>query len=334
MSKGIRGHVIDLNLSELDIREKDRNSLNNLGGEGIADDISLFINNLKNTSIIPKEKYSVVQTNINGTLQPVIKLNDVFMVPFSNRTNVRCGTIDCVVFNSNTTNSFQLKRKDNSQIFDPGLVDIVRYDAVFTENFDNINPVRSPPVRTENFSGVTVTLDDNSVDIYDINIPAYIDSIDSAIDSFLYLKSNSILTYKDNNFTKPINLLDSIIIRNLDENGDPITTQTSLTNSDPGVFIVSGGNKFRAFSDSSNPWKVDDPNFVNYTSTNSTKTVMAELQIKNPIITGLTINNETNSVPNKFASNFNFDSPTSPDNVYYLPVYINGELFNLLTIKQ
>ena len=323
MAKGIQGHVIDLNLSELDSREKDRNSIDNLGGEGMADDLSLFINNLKNTSVIKKEKFSVIQTNINGTLQPVIKINDPFIVPFSNRTTVKCGLVDCVVFNSNTTDSFQLKRKDNNQVFDPGVVDIVRYDSVFTQNFDNINPIRFPPVRTENFSGFSLTVEADAIDMYNFSIPSYIDYIDSSIDSFLYLKSNSVLTYKDNYFTKPINLLDSIIIRNLDSNGDPITVQNSLTNSDPGVFIVSGGVRFRAFSDNSNPWNIDTPN---YTSTISTKTVVAELEVTNPVITGLTVISEAGSVPNTFNS--------TADNVYYLPVYINGELYNLLSIKQ
>lgn len=345
MANGIKGHVLELNLSELDTREKDRNAIDNLAGVGMADDISLFINNLKNTSVIKKEKFTVIETRINGTLQPVIKINDPFIIPFSNRTNVKCGSINCVVFNSNATDSFQLKRADNSQVFDPGLVDIIRYDSILIENFNNINPIRTPPTKAENYSGLQLNVDANTLDVYDIDIPYYIDYIDSSIDSFLYLKSNSILTYKDNIFTKPINLLDSIIIRNLDENGDPITVQNSLTNSDPGVFIVSGQQRFRAFSDSSNPWKVDDPNFVNYTSTISTKTSIAELEITNPEITGLDVISESGSIPNKFASNYDFDNPNSSDNVYFLPVYIkeldingqalsDGELFNLLTVRQ
>lgn len=322
MAKGIQGHVIELNLSELNSREKDRNSIDNLGGEGMADDLSLFINNLKNTSIIKKEIYSVIQATIDGISQPVIKISDPFVVPFSNRTSVKCGTIDCVVVNSNAIDQFQLKRKDNNQIFDPGVVDIIRYDSVFTQNFDNINPLRFPPTKTENFTGISLTIEADSVDIYDISIPSYIDFIDSAIDSFLYLKSNSILTYKDNSFTKPLNLSDGIIIRNLDSNGNPITVQNSLTNSDPGVFIVNGNERFRAFSDNSNPWNIDTPN---YTSTISTKAVISELEVKNPVITGLTINNEAGSVSNNYIS-------ASTDNIYYLPVYINGELYNLLSI--
>ncbi len=323
MAKGIQGHVIELNLSELNSREKDRNSIDNLGGEGMADDLSLFINNLKNTSIIKKEIYSVIDVTIDGSLQPVIKINDPFTVPFSNRTTVKCGAVDCIVVNSNTTDQFQLKRKDNNQIFNPGLVDIIRYDSVFTQNFDNINPLRFPPTKTENYTGVSLSIEADSYDIYDVSIPSYIDYIDSSIDSFLYLKSNSILTYQNNSFTKAVNLSDSIVIRNLDSNGNPITVQNSLTNDDPGVFIVSGNARFRAFSDNSNPWNIDTPN---YTSTISNKTAMSELEVTNPIITGLTIITETGSIPNTFNA--------VADNVYYLPVYINGELYNLLSVKQ
>lgn len=321
MAKGIQGHVIDLNLSELNSREKDRNSINNLAGEGMADDLSLFINNLKNFSIIEKTKYIVVNVTVNGISEPFIKITDPFIVPFSNRTTVKCGTIDCIVDNSNAINQFQVRNKLNNQLIDPGSVDIIRYDSVRTINFDNINPTRFPPTSGNDVSTINLNNNEN-VDIYDISIPNTVETIETSIDSYLYLKMNSILLYKDNIFDKQIKLTDGIVVRNLDVNGNPITVQNSLTASDPGIFIVNGTQRFRAFSDNSNPWKDGS----NYTSTISTKTVMSELEVTNPLITGLSINEISGSIPNTF----NKDN----DNVYYFPVYINGELFNLLTIKQ
>ena len=321
MAKGIQGHVIDLSLSELDSREKDRNSINNLAGEGMADDLSLFINNLKNTSIIDKTKYVVVNQTVNGTTEPFIQLIDPFIVPFSNRTTVKCGTIDCVVDNSNTVNKFQVRNKSNNQPIDPGLVDIIRYDSVITKNFDNIDPIRFPSTAGNNYSSVSLSSNNNS-DIYDVDIPATVNSIDASIDNYVYLKSNSILTYKDNIFTKQISLTDSIVVRNLDVNGNPITVQNSLTSSDHGIFIVNGTERFRAFSDNSNPWNINTPN---YTSTISDKVVMRELEVTNPIISGLSIDPIGGSISNTFTSDVT--------NIYYFPVYINGELFNLITIK-
>lgn len=321
MAKGIQGHVIDLSLSELNSREKDRNSINNLAGEGMADDLSLFINNLKNTSIIEKTKYVVVTIPVNGTLEPFIKITDPFVVPFSNRTMVKCGTIECIVDSSNTINQFQVRNKSNNQPIDPGLVDIIRYDSVKTINFENVNPTRFPPTVGNNYSSVNV-LDEENLDIYDINIPTTINYIEASIDNYLYLRSNSILTYKDNVFNKEISLTDSIVIRNLDANGNPITVQNSLTATDPGIFIVNGTERFRAFSDNSNPWNTET---ANYTSTISDKVVMRELEVTNPIITGLSVSEEVGSIPNTFNENSN--------NIYYYPVYINGELFNLLTIR-
>lgn len=325
MVKGIQGHVIEQNLSELNLRGKDIDAINNLGGEGIADDISLFINNLRNFSIIKKENFSVVDTVINGSVQPLIKINDPFIVPFSNRTIVKCNQLDCYVVNSNTTDSFQLKRKDNDQFFNPSGIDIVRYDPIFTSNFDKINPTRSPPTITENYTGVAFNVEADSSDTYDISIPTYIDAIDSAIDSYLYLKSNSILTYEDNVFTKPLNLADSIVIRNLDSNGNPITVQKSLTNDDPGVYIVNGNSRFRAFSDNTNPWVAETE--TKYTSTLSTKTTVAEIELTNPKITGLTVNNSSGTLV------LNVANPEKQDSTYFLPVYINGELYNLFTYK-
>lgn len=322
MAKGIQGHVIDLNLSELDSREKDRNSINNLAGEGMADDLSLFINNLKNVSIIEKTKYVVVDIIVNDTTEPFILITDPFTVPFSNRTVVKCGTIDCIVYNSNTVNQFQLRNQLTNQAINPGLVDIIRYDSVKTINFDNVDPTRFPPTTGETYSSVNL-LEDRNVDIYDITIPTIVDSIESSIDTYLYIKSNSILTYKDNLFNKQLTLSDSIVVRNLDIDGNPITVQTSLTPSDPGIFIVNATDRFRAFSDNSNPWNTDT---VNYTSTVSEKVVMSELEVTNPIITGLSVTNEIGSIPNTFN--------TLSNNIHYFPVYINGELYNLVTIKQ
>jgi hypothetical protein len=328
MAKGIQGHVIDLSLSELDNREKDRNSINNLAGEGLADDLSLFINNLKNTSIIKKTQYVVINIDINGTLEPFIKITDPFIIPFSNRTIVKCGTIDGVVYNSNTTNQFQVKNKLNNQAIDPGLVDIIRYDSVKTINFDNIDPTRFPLTAGTNYSELNST-ELKISDIYNINIPAYIDSIETSIDNYLYLKSNSILTYKDNNFNKKITLADSVVIRNLDINGNPITVQNSLEPTDPGIFIVNGTNRFRAFSDNSNPWNT---NTTNFTSTIAEKVTVSELEITNPIISGLTITNIPGAISNALV--MDPITKTAITNIYYFPVYINGELFNLVTIKE
>jgi len=61
-----RGFVIDLNLSEMDSRNKDSLALNNLGGAGTSSALSLLINNTSNESVM-KNSRSYNITNIERT---------------------------------------------------------------------------------------------------------------------------------------------------------------------------------------------------------------------------------------------------------------------------
>lgn len=324
MAKGIQGHTIDLNLSELDNRSKDSISIDNIAGQGLSNDISLFSNNLKNKSVIPSSKYSVMYVTIGGVSQPVIQLNDPFMIPFSNNTIVYVNTIQCKIENSNVVNRFQLRNIVSNVLVDPVDADIIRFDTLTTKNFAKINPTRIATVSGS--QGIRENADNQLESIYDINIPVYIDEINARIDNYLYIKNGTILLYNDNNFENKLTLQDSVLVSNLDSNGNPITIQNSLSNADPGVFIYNNGEIFRSFSDNTNPWNVET---ANYTTTNSTNTKIAELELTNPRITGITVSSLIGSIPTA-QSTFN----ESTNNIYFLPVTINGELYNLFTIRQ
>lgn len=82
-----RGFVIDLNLSEMDSRNKDTLALNNLGGAGTSSALSLFINNTSNESVM-KNSRSYNITNIERPLsggQPGNQLFFRFGVPIDFR---------------------------------------------------------------------------------------------------------------------------------------------------------------------------------------------------------------------------------------------------------
>lgn len=61
------GFVINNNLNEMDTRNKDVLSLNNLGGDGTAQNLSLFINNTRNESVLKAERFFSI---INATYDP------------------------------------------------------------------------------------------------------------------------------------------------------------------------------------------------------------------------------------------------------------------------
>ena len=62
-----RGFVIDLNLSEMDSRNKDSLALNNLGGAGTSSALSLFINNTSNESVMKNSRsYNITNIERSG----------------------------------------------------------------------------------------------------------------------------------------------------------------------------------------------------------------------------------------------------------------------------
>lgn len=74
--------------------------------------------------------------------------------------------------------------------------------------------------------------------------------IDSAVDTFYYKESRTIVSYKDNYFNRLIELNGVMYIAN----DSDVQYNDANKNTMPGLFIVSHGEAVRAFSDTNNPW--------------------------------------------------------------------------------
>lgn len=312
------GYVIRRSLGENDTRDKDINSLNNLttnGIRGAANDIALFINNLRNESIIKSSEY-----DIEGNY---IVLNKNSLIPFSNETIVEVDNNEYKVIDSNGVDRFRLQNiGDVESIFVPLDQDIKRNDAFTFDNIVNISPERMSTVlegdgEQELFSG-EISFDDDEDDFYNrTSVQELINDIDRNIDLFNYKKSETIMLDNEVSLDEEINISGSIVVENL-IGGELPPTQDSIDNDDPGVFIASSsGNLKRAFSDSNNPW--DDTVNSGYNTTEASKATVGNLIVTDPVFSDLVVNSNT--------------STEIPTQKFRLPVMIDGEQYNLILIQ-
>lgn len=314
------GYVIRRSLSENDTRDKDINSLNNLTTDGIrgaANDIALFINNLRNESVIKSDEY-----DIDGNY---VVLNKSTLIPFSNETIVEVDNVEYKVIDSNGIDRFRLQEiGDVESIFVPLDQDIKRNDGFNLDNIINISPERIPTVlegdgEQELFSGnISFDDDDDDDDFYDrTTIQELINDIDGNIDLFNYKKSETIILDGEIFLEDDIDIHGSILVENL-IGGELPQTQNSIENDDPGVFIASSSGVLkRAFSDSNNPW--DDTVNAGYNTTQASKATVGNLIVTDPVFSDLAVNSNT--------------STEIPVQKYRLPVTIHGEEYNLILIQ-
>lgn len=298
-----RGYVQESNLGESDIRDADRRILNNLGGGNISDDISLFSNNLRNYSTLSTASYTVDGDKI--------KINDNFIVPFANTTNILYNGIPYTVANSNLIDSFQLI-DSGGEVFVPTapLLDIIRKDAIVSTNIQNLNPerIKTKLARDNNLAS------GGWYDIYSVNtVDQDITAIEEYIEVFQYKSQTTLMADRKNIIQSNFKLNGTVVVTNLDSNGNPITGQTAITNTDPGLFVTNGSTTVRAFSDSSNPWTAE-------TNSGVTSTESSAITVKNLIVTDLSIKKLTI-----------FDDAGSVQSfTHSYPVEINGEIYYLL----
>lgn len=306
------GHIIDRNLSESNNRDKDSRALDNLGGEGISNDISLFINNTNNISVIYQTEY-IIQNEF-------IIITNPFVVPYSNRSIVIADETECIVVNSNFMDRFQLLKKEDNSVFLPS-GDITRSDTIHLKHFESLNLERNPPTKSLSDTSISGLLSggvntESETDIYEsLNIVSTISEIDETLSVFNFRKKNSFQLDRENNINNKVNIGGSILIENLDSTLNPITVQNTLTDNDPGIFLTNNGSKIRAFSDTTNPWNTETN--VGYNTTLSTKATVMELKLENPNIIGISPQTETGDIT---------------DATHKIPVVINGEQYNILAI--
>lgn len=265
MATGNLGYEIVRNLQE---SENDREALNNLGGGTIADDIELFVNNLRNTSEL-FWKFDTDDSEISNdkfvfqlTEDFVFTNGDKVMVSGSSLGNLNTDTMYHVVEYDQKAGArgnqlaFGLSLTSNGSKVSVGTIE---GDVTFTRadpvSFDNLLNIGTPFILDSNAgqSG-----DDFGYDIGDSFNDAF-DSIESNIDGFNFLRGFKYVSNDSISTDRSIRVEGTITV------SDPVPFNDSELDlseaKSPGVYISNPFSdilniaKTRAFSSDANPWE-------------------------------------------------------------------------------
>ena len=297
-----QGFRKDLNLLE---NTNDTQTLNNLGGEGIANDLRILQNNLRNISTLAYNSLSDGYFFFGSSNDFVFTQDDIVTV----NTNVSVGTTVLrpdqryYICDSDGATKFKLSyfpfRVGVSTIVvttvNPSSFYFIRDDSVSQQNLLNFIP---PEVKDVfNFS----YLDSR------YNINQTILNVQSSIESADFTITKKYKSNEDTTVNTDINVEGSVVIE------DPAKLNTGSSGladpKSPGIFI----NGVRAFSNDSNPWN----RVGTALSTSSSSVNIGELFFANNInITGISTEAATEVAVTSFT--------------HKLPVIINGETYFLL----
>lgn len=312
MAGAYQGFEIKRNLEENPV---DVNALNNLGEAPIADDISLFKNNVRNVSTI-----TVANSNINSTTD-VISFTNTNIV-FTSGTRVRLNN-DAFYYvkNSNGETQFQLSSSpdlsDTVQLSNSFSGIYTRSDEVTLENISNYRK-RRRDVTVISSDEVAVTEAEN----FQPDIESLITSIDSNIVKYKTVRESAILENK--NFISDINFDSEGHTLILDPDG---FNNTSLSvNTGPGLFVYNftSNTKIRAFSDTQNVW---EPNLGNtYLQTTSKKITVGALTLN---ANNLSLEEKSGTSPPLVNSSVSSANVTTSVFKNKIKALINGEEYYL-----
>ena len=305
MVKQNQGFRRDLNLQET---SNETTALNNLGGAGIANDLRILQNNLRNTSTL--SFVTVVGAAISsgyfyfGPTEFVFTNDDVVGV----KTDITVGVGVTLykdntyyICNSNSENRFKLSTTPSTVGVNTitassvsSSFDFVRKDPVHKENI--LNLVKPIIQDTENFNYL------GGLSINDV-----FGSVAAANETAKFFITKKYKGNENTVSTNDINVEGSIKI-NDPENFNAGTAQLSDVRS-PGIFI----GDTRAFSSDNNPWA----QVGTALSTLSSSVSIGELYFANDItITGIGTESATNVAVTTYT--------------HKLPVVINGETYYIL----
>jgi hypothetical protein len=263
-----QGFDIKLNLSE---STDDRDVFNNLGGAPIADDVTLFLNNLRNVS-----ELEVTQSEIDGSF---IRFNpDIQRFIFTNNTRLTKNSSTFFVGDSNTINEFRLYT-------DEGLTNLVsaptpgiysRSDAVTFNDITNLVRFREPVIENISLSQVG-DFDDTEQQVGNIytsyirvynrirssfssGISGYIRDIDNELDLFNLKKNTSVNSLVNFDSVNSLSLSGKIFL----SDPDGINNNSVSSTSGPGIFILDPDTNqaTRIFSSNENVWTEDGNDLV------------------------------------------------------------------------
>lgn len=303
MAKKNQGFRKDLNLEETII---DSVAINNLAGAGIADDLGIIQNNLRNISTL---SCGIVTNGFFSFPNNQFVFTDDDIVGVS--TNVAIGattlTVDTEYFvcNSNGETQFKLSTTQSilgintiipSNVSVTGItINFERKDAVIQDNI--LNYIQPQIQDTENFSYL-----ENNRSINDT-----FKSVSSQNENARFFITQKYRVDEDRNTNKNLNYEGTVSI------SDPVNLNVNSTGlssaKSPGIYI----GDTRAFSSDNNPWS----EIASALLTDSTEVSIAELNFANNItISGITTTSATSVLATTFT--------------HKLPVLINGETYYLL----
>ena len=311
MAKKNQGFRQDLNFQE---NINDTQALSNLGGVGLAADLKIIQNNLRNISTISFDSFTANNSNFPDSTgfftfpnrEFVFSKDDVVTVSKDvsvGSTTLFAGT-DYFVTNSNVETQFKLSFTSSvvgvSTVIvnsvSPTDFNFIRKDPVLKEN---LVAFLEPDIQDdENFSSY---LSGGINDIFDLTQANQESSIFFIAKKYKGTENTTV--NQDIKFEGTLNLFDP---DNFNTNPGILTDPKS-----PGIFI---GNT-RAFSTDNNPWVVDGDTL----RTDSTEVSIGELEIQGDVeITGLSADNITGISSAATAYQFK------------IPVTVNGETYYLL----
>lgn len=274
-----QGFVKSLNLRESG-SEGDVGIFNNIGGEGIVNDLRLFSGNTKKVSKLLSSEYTV-----DGTI--IIVTGDG-RVPFSNRTVVEHNSQEYTVVNSNALDRFELEDSLGNKFVPTG--DLTRSDAVTFENLQNMSVTRLEAVRDSGAGSTTESSGTTSINeetgIYNLrSIASNYSVIEEGLGIYYYKKSRIPLTYEDSSFNKRLTFTGNIRITN--------TGNEPQSEDSPGIFIKGPAGAVRAFSDTSNPWIENSTGSKLETTANNTSAYSLVLNGPNLVLPSSELNTES-----------------------------------------
>jgi hypothetical protein len=305
MAKQNQGFIQDLNLEET---SDESVVINNLAGAGIANDLAVIRNNLRNISTLSC-----------GTVS-----NGFFLFPdnefvFTNDDNVGVSTnvtigvttltsnTEYFICNSNAETQFKLSTTPSTVGINTIIIsDVTGIAVTFIRKNpviqDNVVNFVQPQVQDENFS----YFGGNSINDTFRGVLSQNETAKFFI-SRKYRADEDRTTSKDLNYEGTVSISDPV---NLNVNSTGLSNAKS-----PGVYI----GDTRAFSSDNNPWSEDIP--TSALLTNSTEVSIGELNFADNItISGIAATSATSVLATTFT--------------HKLPVIINGETYYLLMLGK
>ena len=314
MAKQNQAFRKDLNLEEV---VNDTVAINNLAGAGIADDLRVIQNNLRNISTLSCNTvtngfFSFPNNEFVFTNDDVVKVNPTVAIGGITLT----ADTEYFICNSNGETQFKLSTKPStlgintiipSNVSETGLtINFLRKDEVTQSNI--INFIKPEIQDSDGGGGGADGAGENNFEYLEArSINDTFDIVSSTNQTSKFFIGQKYRADEDRITTKDLNCEGTIVI------SDPVSlnvNSTGLSNSkSPGVYI----GETRAFSSDSNPWSEVGSALL----TDSTEVSVGELNFADNItIEGITPTSATSVLATTFT--------------HKLPVVINGETYYLL----